>query len=175
MKINTCQWLMIIIMLAFLLLVFLVSQFSNERGSTPKSNTATGKLLRFQYTYGAFLSGAYEFVLESDPEDNSQVIFMAEKSTNEYEPVQVMLDNQVLEDLDSIIKSRDIFTWDGFKQYDHDVKDGYSFNLNVDYEHTKIRASGYMKYPKNYHSGHDELADYLKKLMMDYAIKKDTD
>lgn len=175
MKINTCQWLMIIIMLALLLLVFLVYQFSNGKASTSKNNAATGKLLRFQYTYGVFLSGAYEFILESDPDHDTQVIFKAEKFTNEYEPVQVMLNNQVLQDIDSIIKSRDIFTWDGFKQYNHDVKDGYSFNLNVDYEHTKIRASGYMKYPKNYHSGHDELADYLKKLMMDYAIKKDTD
>ena len=63
-----------------------------------------------------------------------------------------------------ILREYNVKSWDGFNKSDKNILDGSSFSFNlITKEGLKVSASGYMKYPKNYH----EVTSKIKEIISD--------
>ena len=66
------------------------------------------------------------------------------------------------------LNNNDVSSWDGFDKDDKNVLDGNSFSFRVCYDKSKeIEASGYMKWPNNYHEVKKELNKIFSNYMRD--------
>ena len=126
-----------------------------------------GALTSFEYNYGSFNGGAYEFMIININETTSDAPvyrFIAEGSNGVDMYANAEVGADVLADLKEIIVSQNIFTWDGFDKRDKNLLDGYGFDLTVAFENGSIEASGYEKYPANHAQGHRALSEFLEAL-----------
>ncbi len=74
------------------------------------------------------------------------------------------LDKRTVNKIVKIFDKYHVNRWDGFDKNDPNVLDGTSFMFNLKLDDNKtISASGYMKFPNNYHEVINELSDILEK------------
>ena len=135
-----------------------------------------GALTEFEYNYGSYNGGAYEYTIKNINENNNGnedtepiYRFIAKGSNGVDMYANADVEPKVLDDLKSIIASRNIFAWDGFDKHDKNILDGHGFGLTVAFANGSIHASGYEKYPKDYSQGHAALAGYLSALADSFA------
>ena len=127
----------------------------------------TGRLISFYYSYNVFRSRPFEYTIERTPDQEGQerILFKAEGYSQNLFSIEEEIDEAVLEDLVRIMEEENILAWDGFRQYDMEVRDGFGFTLRAAFENRTITASGYMKEPENFKAGHQRLSDYLLTLV----------
>ncbi|MCL1907538.1 MAG: hypothetical protein FWG08_06480 [Propionibacteriaceae bacterium] len=135
----------------------------------PPDPSKAGSLKSFSYDYGSFNGGywAFQIQLGQNPEDpmgDLIYIFSARGSNGVELDVNKPVPGTVLDDIEQIMADHNIYSWDGFNKSDKAILDGYSFGLVAEFDNSTVVASGYMKYPKNYHEGHQALATYLNAL-----------
>ena len=120
-----------------------------------------GRLIEFSYSFGSYFSGQWDYHIF---EENGRVFINAEGSNGILLDTAGEVPESTLDEIMKIIDDNDIMSWNGFAKYNKNVPDGYGFGLTAEYERGKLSASGYMRYPRRYDSGHKALADYLEKL-----------
>ena len=65
--------------------------------------------------------------------------------------------------IDNIISKYEIDKWDGFDESNNSFLDGSFFELDIKYNNGEnVKATGYMKTPDNYETGHNALIDLLE-------------
>lgn len=127
-----------------------------------KKEVYEGDITGFSYHYGSFNGGYYDYDITS----KDGVFHFVAKGMNGVDlNIDKDIDSAEIEKLSKIIDQYQLTSWNGFDKSDNSIMDGYSFSLNIYYsDGKKVKASGYMKYPKNYTKAHDALEVYFKDL-----------
>lgn len=125
-----------------------------------------GRLLSFSYRYSTFRSRPFECVIERDADERGEerIIFKLEAYVKGFLSVEEEIPEAVMEDITRMMEEEQIFSWNGFREYHQEIRDGTSFELVAAFEKTSIRASGYMIFPDNFKAAHQRLTDYLLEL-----------
>ena len=132
-----------------------VQSIQNE----PPHESPEGTIESFEYLYGSYFPGYCSFQITRI--DNKPVLSVCGYNDIELN-VEKPLREQDLAALAALINEAGIDRWDGFFESDSEILDGYSFDLAVSYDTgSTVRASGYMRYPAGYTSGHDRLTGFL--------------
>lgn len=113
----------------------------------------------FKYFFGSYNGGYYEYEIYKD---GDKIIFTALGINGVDLDVKREVDYSVLYNIQDIIDDNNAFKWNGFNKRDTDILDGHSFSLLVEYDtDEEIKASGYIKYPKNYQTFEKAIKKYL--------------
>ena len=136
--------------------------------STAKAKNL-GSLEEISYEYGSFHSGYWSYELKKSvpgpaPTDQTQISFQAQGMNGVDMDIDTIVESSVLADLEDIIMQHNIISWNGFKESDSDILDGFDFSLKARFSNGSIIASGYMLYPPNWDQGHQALSEYLQEL-----------
>lgn len=166
-KRKTMSILLLLVMCATLLCACADTQKEEEAGQTEDN----GKLIFLHYIYTDFRYRPFEYTIERMMIDEERVgiLFKAEGYSQGIIDVEAEIDEAVLDDIVRIMEEENIFAWDGFRQYNTEVRDGFSFSLNARFENRSILASGYMKEPENFKAGHRRLSDCLFQLAQGFG------
>ena len=118
-----------------------------------------GNITEFEYNYGSFFGGYYEYHLVLD----GDVVHVTAEGMNGVDlHIDKDIDASILEELSLVINTNKLERWEGFSKEDPQVLDGYSFNMSVKYDDGRtLEASGYEKYPENYDKVHEEIVELL--------------
>jgi hypothetical protein len=125
----------------------------------------------FEITFGYGLGGVENYTIEFD--DDLARISYDFQSEDDYKSdwLEVPKDN-ILSDLNKLVKDYDIFAWNGFKK-SGSVYDGAGFYINIEFEdETTITADGYggdKYFPKNY----KKVKDAFFEIINEYLDKMD--
>lgn len=152
------------LLLSLLILLFLVGcQSPHQPGEESR-----GRLMAFQYRYSSFRYRPFVYRVwrGEDEKGEERVFFRAEGYHHGIIDLEAEISQEVLEELVQIMEEEDIFSWHGFHESDKEVRDGFSFDFRADFEKGKIEASGYVKRPENFKSGHEKLTAYLLDLAL---------
>lgn len=143
----------VLIILGAVLYLIYINRNNEEKNNEIKS---------FHYSYGSFLNG----YLDYDIREENGTIFLSASGKNGIDlEIDKEVDEKILEDIEKLIEDNHIENWNGFSEVDHDILDGYSYNLIIKYKNgKKLLATGYMKFPANYEQGHKALTEYLEEL-----------
>ncbi|MCL1923732.1 MAG: hypothetical protein FWG15_07765 [Propionibacteriaceae bacterium] len=136
--------------------------------TTMREGNVKGRTLEsFQYSYGSFHGGQWDFQIDT-VRDNTlagpKYILTARGSNGVDLNVTGEVQYFVMDDIEKIIDTYALQSWDGFDSRDPSILDGYGFTLSAGFVDGSITASGYMKYPPNYHEAHAKLEEYLTDL-----------
>ena len=161
-KILLCSICMI-----FTLLVF--TGCKNKKEEKIEDVKPTGNITYFSFNSGGGWAGVtYKIDKNDDNKYVMEVNYYGYDSPN----FNFEVTEKELKEIANIIEKNEIYKWDGFDKSDPDVLDGDGFSLYVTYDsNDKIKAHGYMKYPKNYSKGANALKEYLDGLIETLAIK----
>lgn len=92
-----------------------------------------------------------------------------ERGYNLGKKINVKANEKFEEELINVLNKYNIVSWNGFNKSDKYILDGSGFSLNVDYnDHKSIKASGYMKYPRNYREFNNEISELYNKYGYSY-------
>ena len=150
------------ILLLIALALFAGCGFS-ENNAEVNDVTKPGRLLSFSYSYSTFHYRPFEYAIarEVDKDGAEQIRFTAGGYSDGLISINTEIEETVLEDIARILTDENVFAWDGFKKYNQEVRDGFSFSLHAKFENAGIRASGYVERPENFKEGHAKLSEYL--------------
>lgn len=144
---------------------------SSPGGKGVKGEVEAGRLLSFSYRYSTFRYRAFVYTVtrETGEDGAERIHFKAEGYSDGLISVEEEIGEAVVDEVVRIMAEEDIFAWDGFKKYDKEVLDGFSFDLRARFEHRDIKASGYVSRPANFKGGHDRLSAYLLELAQSFG------
>ena len=121
-----------------------------------------GELLSVSFYIGSFHDGYTTYRVEKR---GDEVFFEAENKTLELD-IYEKVNQDILDDLNTIIHENNIIAWRDYKGSDDEVSDGHSFGFTAIYKIGKIEASGwYNMHPKEYKEGVLALKDYFERLL----------
>ena len=73
-------------------------------------------------------------------------------------------DEQAVSELMQVFKELDIYSWDGYNEYDEDVLDGMGFTLYVKFsDGSSLKAEGDNRFPKNFREFDEAMRSFMKK------------
>ena len=158
--------LFLLIMGAALLSACAYSQKKEEAGEPMDA----GRLTSFYYSYTDFRYRPFIYTIErkTDEEEKEWILFRAEGYSDGLIFLEEEIEETILDDIVRIMEEENIFAWDGFRQYNTEIRDGFSFDMKAEFENRAIIASGYMKEPENFEAGHQRLSEYLLKLAQSF-------
>ena len=100
-----------------------------------------------------------------DYENGKYIAKIKNNGENSDDAKKVEISKYKVKKLESILNKYRVGSWNGFRGNNKDVLDGSSFDLYIKLEdNTKIDASGYMKWPKNYREVREEVESFFKGL-----------
>lgn len=143
-----------------LLALLLCCLGASAEGLPPESSWPS----EFSYSYGSFHGGYWEYELEWD---DGRLMFEAEGKNGVDLDIKRAVQPDVMGQLQQIIEQHELDSWNGFKQSDRDVLDGYGFDLEYERDHIEYEAEGYMIYPENYEAAHEALAAFFEGLTVE--------
>ena len=118
--------------------------------------------LHFSYTTGNYIN-AY-VIYDLTYEKNKYIATIKPNNTPNDNAKKVEVHEDFAKNIKKILKKYNVEKWDGFNKSDKHVLDGNSFSLSVKTKNSKIAASGYMKWPKNYAEVKQELDKIFEKI-----------
>ncbi len=159
--------LFLLIMGTALLSACAYSQKKEEAGEPMDA----GRLTSFYYSYTDFRYRPFVYTLErkTDEEEKEWILFRAEGYSDGLIFLEEEIEETILDDIVRIMEEENIFAWDGFRQYNTEIRDGFSFDMKAEFENRAIMASGYMEEPENFEAGHQRLSEYLLKLAQSFG------
>ena len=142
--------------LLFLVFILFISIFLVGCGK----EVYTEGISSFKYQFGSYNGGYYYYDISVK---DDKVIYKAQGSNGVDLNINKEIDKKYLEELNDILNDNQVNLWDGFDKRDDSIMDGASFTLEVKYsDGKKLKALGYMKYPKNYDEAHEKIFEFLK-------------
>ena len=121
------------------------------------------KYLSFYYTQGNMMNSNVKYTLTYENDKYIAEIKPNFKSEEEMKKVEIKKND--IEKIIETLKKYNVNKWNGFNKSDKYVLDGDSFSLYITFlDNTKLIASGYMMYPKNY----NEVQNVLDKIFLSY-------
>ncbi len=141
----------IIIVSIILIIVILVYLFTFRK----EKNITDIKAFSFYYTTGTEMFSNVSYKVTCETSRCTAIIKPNEVPDTETKTIET--DLTVKEKIKKVLKKYHVEKWDNFNKIDKHALDGNSFKLNVTMEKESLRASGYMKYPKNYKEFSDEI------------------
>ena len=121
------------------------------------------KYLSFYYTQGNMMNSNVKYTLTYENDKYIAEIKPNFKSEEEMKKVEIKKND--IEKIIETLKKYNVNKWNGFNKSDKYVLDGDSFSLYITFlDNTKLNASGYMMYPKNY----NEVQNVLDKIFLSY-------
>lgn len=121
------------------------------------------KYLSFYYTQGNMMNSYVKYTLTYENDKYIAEIKPNFKSEEEIKKVEIKKND--IEKIIETLKKYNVNKWNGFNKSDKYVLDGDSFSLYITFlDNTKLSASGYMMYPKNY----NEVQNVLDKIFLSY-------
>lgn len=121
------------------------------------------KYLSFYYTQGNMMNSNVKYTLTYENDKYIAEIKPNFKSEEEIKKVEIKKND--IEKIIETLKKYNVNKWNGFNKSDKYVLDGDSFSLYITFlDNTKLSASGYMMYPKNY----NEVQNVLDKIFLSY-------
>lgn len=106
-------------------------------------------LFKFRYSTGNMMYADVQYKLRS--EDGEYKAYRKQNLVPDDKADIFTVDSAFVLKLTELLKRCSLEKWDGFNKSDKRVLDGYSFGIYIrNAKGQLIRASGYMKWPKNY-------------------------
>ncbi|MBR2679139.1 MAG: hypothetical protein IKE63_06950 [Bacilli bacterium] len=130
-----------------------------------KKEISTIKKLEYSYTSGMTINGYSRYIVECNDKCTALI-----KPTNiaEENTKKVELNDEIMNQLEKLLKKYKVNKWNGFNKHDPNVLDGRSFNIYIEMKNgDSISASGYMKWPENFGEVSKELDNIFEKLYDD--------
>ena len=121
--------------------------------------------LGYGSTWGIQVFHVYKVQPPGSAQDQYEVRFTAQGYYGDDTAVDTMVDPGVLSDLESLIDTYEIATWDGFDESNEDIEDGFDFTLEAVFTNATINAHGYEEFPPGARPGLEALARYLENLV----------
>ena len=151
----------LIIIVFILVLIGGISMFIFKNNNKVKITDI--KYLSFYYTQGNVMNSNVKYTLTY--ENNKYIAEIKPNFKNEEEIKKVEIKKNDIEKIIETLKKYNVNKWNGFNKSDKYVLDGDSFSLYITFlDNTKLSASGYMMYPKNY----NEVKNVLDEIFLSY-------
>ena len=158
----------IIVITAIILLVIIGGVLILSFNINKKVEIGDIKSFKFHYTRGYAMNSYVNYNIDCN---DKCLATIKPYEVPEKEAIQLEIDNKFLKKIETILQKYDVGKWNGFDKTDKNVLDGNSFSLNVSFtNNTRISASGYMKWPKNYKEVRDELDSLFNDLIKEETI-----
>lgn len=134
------------------------------------------KIKRIYYNYRVARGSSFDLEIKKDGQDY-YLHSRFDDPENSYKPTDLIWQGQAYNKIiemffDRIIKlfvENDVLSWDGFDGYDLKAKDGWGFNLNIDFESGKsLTAAGENDFPEKYSVVKRELYQMIKEIIEIY-------
>ncbi len=135
-------------------------------------------ITRFYYRHsGMMLPDIYDFEFEKNGEDSFLIANLFDPA-NSYEAVQAYWEGgehsafleHVYERLVEIYDSYDIASWNGFSKSDNSARDGFMFNLSIEFANwSSVNAYGNNASPPGFHGAQKELKKLVDEMMAYYG------
>ena len=152
----------VIIIVFILVLIGGISMFIFKNNNN-KVKITDIKYLSFYYTQGNVMNSNVKYTLTY--ENNKYIAEIKPNFKNEEEIKKVEIKKNDIEKIIETLKKYNVNKWNGFNKSDKYVLDGDSFSLYITFlDNTKLSASGYMMYPKNY----NEVKNVLDEIFLSY-------
>lgn len=138
---------------------------SGEDEAPPPAGAKRGKLKNFIYNFGDGWTGtqAYEVMaldlMEEDAEGRALGYLRVNDRVLEGYPVE--LPASKLEELEALVETYGLISWEGDHQPDQEITDGSGYYLILQYENARVVSSGYMVYPDGYDEGHQAILAFF--------------
>ena len=117
------------------------------------------KSLEFGYSDGRRIKAVYKI----DSDSTGYTVTIQKGYSDENLPTFTATAQQIAE-LEQVLNSYEVGSWDGFKRSALNVKDGINFHLYIWLKNGKsIHASGYESYPKNYKEVRKALEEFFER------------
>lgn len=129
---------------------------------TPQASWPT----EFSYNYGSYSGGAYEYSLKLN---DGKLRFKARGYNGVDLSIDRDIDPDVMAHASEAILVNELDNWDGYKERDPDILDGYDFALRYVKKGKEYKASGYEHYPENYPEAHQHLLKFFDRLVDVYG------
>ena len=105
----------------------------------------------FSYDSSTMMNAYTRYEISYDKKTGTHTATVKPNGVPEEDASVYTVDDAFLEKLAAFLHENEVEKWDGFDKRDSRVMDGNGFNLSVwTHEDVMVRASGYMKWPKNY-------------------------
>ena len=151
----------LIIIVFILVLIGGISMFIFKNNNKVKITDI--KYLSFYYTQGNVMNSNVKYTLTY--ENNKYIAEIKPNFKSEEEIKKVEIKKNDIEKIIETLKKYNVNKWNGFNKSDKYVLDGDSFSLYITFlDNTKLSASGYMMYPKNY----NEVKNVLDEIFLSY-------
>ena len=128
----------------------------------PKKEINSIKSLEYRESDGRSMYGALEYTYHCGKDCT---LTTKPKGVKDEDALKVEVTKEEQEELLELVKKYKVASWDGFKGSDKYVLDGSSFTLSIKTkDDVTIYASGYMKYPRNFHNFMKELEELFARI-----------
>ena len=156
---------MIVIFIILGVIILIVKLCNNNNVLITPSKIHDIQSLRYSYSTGTMVYSSVVYEMNCDKNNKCTILIkpngIPEREAKTYDMYDEDV-NKVIE----VLNKYDVLDWDGFKKSDPYVLDGNSFSFNLKTKDNKeVTASGYMKWPKNYHEVRDELRNIFYKYL----------
>lgn len=151
----------IILVLLFTCTVLLSSCKSTSNEITKEEEEkvmVSSEISRIYYQYRAARSWSYN--IEIKREDSDYYLHAEfDDPENSYEPTDLIWEGaeyaktvkSFFDRIVEVIDDNDVLSWNGFDGYDPEAKDGWGFNLSIDFENgARLTADGENEFPPGY-------------------------
>ncbi len=162
MKIKYIMLFVVLVIVIIFLLVF------RRHDYIPKEELGVDNLKSFSlsYTSGYMMNSDTRYRLTY--RDGEYIANIKPRLKDDEEGIEIAVNKEMMEEVSKILIKYDVGKWNGFDKVDKDVLDGNSFSFIVVLNDDKvIKASGYMKWPKNYR----EVVEEIEPLFMNIYNK----
>ena len=127
-----------------------------------KKVISTIKKMEYSYTSGMTVDGYSRYSIECG---DKCIATIKPVNVSQDDAKKVKLTDEVVKELENLLKKYKVDKWDGFNKHDPNVLDGRSFNLYIEMKDGQnISASGYMKWPDNFGEVAKELDNIFERL-----------
>ena len=119
----------------------------------------------FSYDSSTMMNAYTRYEVSYDKKTGTHTATVKPNGVAEADASVYVVDDAFLEKLAAFLHENEVEKWDGFDKTDSHVMDGNGFHLSVwTHEDVTVRASGYMKWPKNYNEVRDGIARIFAEL-----------
>ena len=144
--------LMVVVLISVLLVLFLCVRIVLKKEVV----ISDIKHMRFHYTRGYAMNADVSY--EINCENGKCIAIYKPYGVANDDAMTKSVDSKFLKEIETIFKKYEVSKWNGFNGNNKYVLDGDSFSLYVVMNNdSRIEASGYMKWPKNYGDVRNEL------------------
>ena len=158
-------WILLIILILVIITSFILVVIKRRKIEFTKDNI---KHMHFSYSTGNMMYSNVQYNINY--KDYRYIVSIKPDNVSEEDKKEIEIDENTMEKIVNVLNKYKVYNWNRFHKNDKRILDGNSFSFSLTTKDNKsIDASGYMKWPKNYHNVRAELDSIFSSL---YNVEK---